>query len=344
MSEQLLPANATPIMVAAVQAADPTARMLPAIEFIRAWKHNSPPEALLPFLVDEYGLGPLSPYLPNLNDLISDGVQWQRIRGTPAAVAMGLGFIGHAGTIEENPTQRRWWNAFALALASIPPESDLNRIEGIASLSVPLRSDFRRGYRGYDVRGFEAGRSRLGQAILETDSGLQLRAGGPLWSFGRAHEAMAALDADALQALGVWLPETGPIGWGDFTAAEADFPADALWQDVRGRVMLRRIVKRRAHLRLSGPDGIAGHVLAQAVIDGNRIKISARSPFDTGTGAVTSAALVFDGVPSAADKPGKAWLGPSGLSGGVVVPLSVPSFPIQMTRTLRELFNIEVTV
>jgi hypothetical protein len=337
MSQHLLPANATPIMVAAVQAADPTSRMLPAIERIRGWKHHNPPASLLPWLVDEYGLGELSPYLPNLTSLISEGVDWQRIRGTPAAVAMGLGFIGRAGTIEENPSQRRWWNAFALALASIPPESDLDKIDGIASLSVPLRSDFRRGFRGYDVRVLETGRSRLGRAQLGSDSGIRLRPNGPRWSFGRSYQATRALTNADMVSIGIDFPLSGPVGWDDVTWDEADYSWGADWQDVRLPLILRRLVARAFHFRLATAAGATiGFLRAAARISGGKIVLYGQTPFGLADANVAQVSIIIGGQGT-----GASWLSASALSGGTAFTTTLPAF--SMRRTVREKITIEVT-
>ncbi|MBL6431669.1 MAG: hypothetical protein HPM95_13045 [Alphaproteobacteria bacterium] len=61
-----------------------------AADAIAGWKIVNPQPALAPWLTYEYGLGPLSPYVPNLYDLLDDGIRWERLRGTHAGMAMGL--------------------------------------------------------------------------------------------------------------------------------------------------------------------------------------------------------------------------------------------------------------
>lgn len=83
----LLPWHATPFEKAFSRAADPAVRLDTPITISRGIKYIGTPPSWLPFLIHEYGLGELSPYVPNLYRLIDDGIRWQRVRGTPAAIS-----------------------------------------------------------------------------------------------------------------------------------------------------------------------------------------------------------------------------------------------------------------
>ncbi len=148
----LLPDNAQPLEIALSLATAPSVDVDEAVVGLRGIKLRNPPPSFLPYLIYEYGLGELTPYLPNLYELIGEGIDWQRIRGTPASVDLALSWIGYSAEIEE-PSIRRWrWNLFQLALDRVRDnEIDLSRIEGVAQLSVPVRSYFWRGFFGYDV-------------------------------------------------------------------------------------------------------------------------------------------------------------------------------------------------
>src|SRR5690606_6080629 len=90
---------------------------------IKGAKFNPPP-SFLPFLVYEYGLGELTPYVPNLYTLIvgREGVDWQRIRGTPDAVYKGLGWIGYSAVLEDAWHGRVYWNSTQLRFDGLPAQ------------------------------------------------------------------------------------------------------------------------------------------------------------------------------------------------------------------------------
>jgi len=217
-AHDLLPQEYNDLDRALSLATDISPRVDPSITLMRGLKILSPPPSFLPYLIYEYGLGELTPYVPNLYELIHDGVRWQRVRGTPAAVAKALGWVGYEAEIEEFPTRRRHWNFFQLALDRVrDDEADLIRIEGVAGLSVCIRSVFWRGFSGYDVRALEYSRGSWGNKLWGSYSGVRLPPGQAKWSFGRRHEIDHAMTQAELEALGVWIePTTQALSWGPF--------------------------------------------------------------------------------------------------------------------------------
>jgi len=90
MLSDLLPGNATDWERALAEALDTNQSVSPAIIAIRGTKLLAPPPSFLPGLIYEYGLGELTPYVPNLYELIAEGIDWQRVRGTPMAIDLSL--------------------------------------------------------------------------------------------------------------------------------------------------------------------------------------------------------------------------------------------------------------
>lgn len=206
--QSLLPArNSTAFMRAMEQAIAYEPRVQDSVDFIRDIKGRQFPN-WLPFLLYEYGLIELTNYVPNAYTLLTEGRQWQIERDTFAAVYRGLGWISAPAVIVEAKPGRTWWNNFQLNLESIPASDRpaLDRIENITTLSSPFRSDFRRGMSGYDAPAFESDASRLDGTILDNDSGVYMRSGGPKWSFGRTYEHEHTLTQAEGTALGIWLP------------------------------------------------------------------------------------------------------------------------------------------
>ena len=94
-ADHLLPANATPLEQALSLATDALSRLAMPADAIRQFKTN-PAEALLPWLVWEYGLEDFARAVPDLRALLSTGVQLQRLRGTPEGLRRALALLGLA--------------------------------------------------------------------------------------------------------------------------------------------------------------------------------------------------------------------------------------------------------
>lgn len=354
------PSSAQPWERLTGEVTDLYAALLAEYDGIRVADETPPPQ-FLPFLVAEYGLGELTPYVPNLYQLIDQGVRWQRIRGTPAAVARGLEWIGYAATIEEEPVRRRKWNRFQLELARVrdAEDPDLERVEGVTQLSVPIRSRFYRGFRGYDVRAAELSWSRLSNCLLSQHSGARI-GGRAKWSFGRAYEHEQLLSVADLFALGVWLPPVGArTPWGSINVAwgTIDEPWGTPLQATRRATIYAGLEAKTAYIRFrdqagdvigsvrpvvhgvkaaaSGAYEIAGVTWAVDTRDPSHMLVRGLTPFGAGYGhTAATAEVVIDGALAAGVPAGRQWLEPEDLTGGRVV----ASFeaPIEFGRTVRE--------
>ena len=126
--------------------------------------------ALHPYLVQEWGLAPLEPYLSR-EQILDEGVSWSRIRGTVAAVEQALGWIGFTPIVEE-PGATTWFNRLQIDPGKVPFASEVPHLLNLARLSLPARARIARLYHGWDIRHARAGQSRAGSAILSADSGV----------------------------------------------------------------------------------------------------------------------------------------------------------------------------
>lgn len=195
--EHLLPANATRLEIALSEAAAFTPLIAP-IEAIRRFK-TDPADPLLPWLIWEYGLAELLPYLPDPRRAIAEGVQWQRLRGTPKALEIALAWIGAgAVTVEQEEAGGAHWAEFQIDPGRWLDWEEVGRFIAVARLSAPARSRLSRLFHGHDVRRVKLDAAHLDDALLSDYSGVRWSDGVTRVSFGRLWQDTA--DAAAARA------------------------------------------------------------------------------------------------------------------------------------------------
>ena len=336
--------------------------LLPGAAALRGFKFN-PSDSILPYLIIEYGLEEIEEFFPVRREVISEGVAWRRLVGTPAAVHKALRWIGCQASIEEEWIGRRKWNTFQLRFPTLPASDrpDLERIEKIAEISTPLRSRFRRGVHLYDAGALIADFSRLDDSMLERESGVAITPAGTLWSFGRVHEIAHTLTEAEGLALGNWIELTSEtsLRWSDMTYpwSAATFPWSsqasaqrrslmAGWfagktmyvclRDSAGAVIGYRKCRasRSVRLKVGGPYKFAADSY-EPIAGGEMLYIEALTDFGDRFGvSAASASLIVDAERAPGIKPGKLWLEPGGLIGGTEIAVSAVAFP--MRETVRE--------
>lgn len=183
----LLPANATPLEQALSLATDTLTRLALPEDAIRQFK-TDPSDPLLPWLIWEYGLGELLPYLPEPRRAIAEGILWQRLRGTPAALSTALSWIGMSATVEQEPPGVHFAEFQFDPGQVLDDDGAIANLIAIARLSAPARSRLSRIYHGWDLRRLVLDESRLGEALLSDHSGVFWRDGQTKLSFGRVRQ------------------------------------------------------------------------------------------------------------------------------------------------------------
>lgn len=181
----LLPPNATPLERNLSRATSTLDRIARPVPIIRIAKRVNIPDGVIPWLVYEYGLGELLPYITNQRRLVSEGVLWQRIRGTPASIRIGLTWVDVEGFVEESERGTRRWAEFMIGLDAAVDADTIDRIVGIARIASPVRSRLQRIFAVYDFRRFVLDESGLSDGgILSDHSGTRPRPDWPQISFG----------------------------------------------------------------------------------------------------------------------------------------------------------------
>lgn len=322
-------------------------------------KWANPQPRIMPHLIEETGLGMLSPYVDNVYELYDEGLKWLPVRGMPIAVYKGLGFIGYGGVLERTPSRHRKWHWDQLELDRHPTtEEDLPRISGVVSISVAARTEFSRGYRGYDFRACELSYSKLGNSILSSHSGVKIGSDLTKWSFGTTHEFTATLSDAEKQAIGVYIDTSGGgLTWEDLQTPWKDITTP--WQDLGAgaalRVMARQTAQQKGYMGFYRSDGsligarrfkachqvtpgssyvVAGEQVAPSA-DGARVYAEALTGFGDGAGeSVSAISLLFEAKPKAHLPQGKLWLAPDEID-APKAPVASQSFETELRLTKR---------
>lgn len=130
----LLPSNATRLERSLSSASDPSGRLWNVIDAISLFK-SVPQDGILAFLIWEYGLGEIQPFISDPRKLIEEGVAWQRLIGTPEAMRRALGWLGISPVIEEGDTVSSRWAFYQLGLGSF---NNIERVRDVITLGSGL--------------------------------------------------------------------------------------------------------------------------------------------------------------------------------------------------------------
>lgn len=192
--ETILPPSAT-VAERSLEAAAGDRPALPASILRLLECKETPSDDALLALVWEYGLEELLPFIPNLRDLIPEGLAWQRIRGTPASIEQAFGWVGEgAATVENEEPDGVHWHEFQVDPGYTPNGPyDTEQLKRVAAISAPVGTKLARLFHGYDVRRLVLSDSAYG-AFLSDYSGVRDDDGLCL-SFGRTQRARAAAPA-----------------------------------------------------------------------------------------------------------------------------------------------------
>jgi len=182
------PQNANRYERAMSESLDRGPELVPSIEALHAFKFN-PPDQIVPYLIAEYGLTEIEDFIRDPREILKEGIQWQRLIGTPAAMHKALRWIRHDGDIEEAAfDDAKWWQ-FQIHLPFEVRNTDFVKpMTRLAKASKPLRSDFIRVTAGWDVRAFRLDTHQLdGGAYLDDWSGVRRTPDEPVLSLRYHH-------------------------------------------------------------------------------------------------------------------------------------------------------------
>jgi P2-related tail formation protein len=347
----LLPTNATRLERAFALSTDLYDRIDAAgIANMRGFKYVNTPAAFYPYIAHEYGLGEISEYFDEYPALIAAGIDWQRVRGTPDAIARALSWISYNETVlEDDKRRRRMWVRYQIGMGKVPTAEDedpvLYQAERLANLSDPARSYFYRGFQTWDVRALEWGDRRWGRSIWGDCSGVPMPGGVTKWSHGQDYPLPVTATDPFRAALGVLVVDGDDLVW----AAVPWAVQGVTWEGVGDVRDFKRymLAGRPAYVGFFDAGGSPiGYRRAKSPIDVTdeataadnvKICIAARTDFGDGFGSTAaSVAAIFDAAPAGDIPPGRLWLGPDELDfdpdkRSALIPVSVA-----FRRTVRE--------
>lgn len=362
MSVSLLPDNRSVLEDALGISTDPAPAILAQIEAVRGFRYARPLDiTVAPWLVLEYGLGPIADFFDTIEDLIDQGRAWQRIRGTPEAFHTAMRWIGYpnAAIEDQGGHRRRRWHLYQCAMGELPGASEGPRLanaEYLGEISDPARSEFFRGHHGYDVRVMRWGGGRFGNTIWGDSSGVRLDGGSVKWSHGRFHSVVAT------DVISDW----EPYGWDSaLEAASSEFGtwSETLtwatpmlyWDGALSEVAVKTwlLLQQQAHIAFFDGDGepigyarvIRAPVDNSAATESISVIYTVRTGFGDGYGReAASIAVVFglvsaDGVP-----PFKAWLEPDEVAVGSGRIVGMTTFVHAFQQTVRETVELTLVV
>lgn len=249
----LLPPNATQLERDFSRATSFLERIGPPVPTIRTAKRVNIPDSVVPWLIYEYGLGELLPYLSDQRRAIAEGVLWQRIRGTPGSLKVALRWIGLDAFLEESEAGTLRWAEYQLGLERAPNGlTQIGRLVGIARISQPVRSRLFRVYGGYDHRRFRLDDHQLsGGSWLCDDTGVYLQEGWPQLSFGRQYSSSANITADAAFELGIERARADGGVYEDRNILSVSQLDELVWEP--WHMAAETVTVSRGHFSVAGP-------------------------------------------------------------------------------------------
>lgn len=157
----------------------------PLIGTIKDYGISIVPDDWVPWFVWDLGLEEVVPYVRDMRQALAEGPLWQRTRGTPRGIEIGIGWVQSSGTVAAPDQRHAWWEfqvSFETPVADI---EQLRQLDGIIRLSKAAEDElFRMASPGADWRPVRMDIHRYDDGLMDGYSGAALWPGGPLVSLG----------------------------------------------------------------------------------------------------------------------------------------------------------------
>jgi len=124
------------------------------------------------WLIYEYGLDVLLPFISAENIDLEQGKDWEELRGSLKALTMALEWLGFQDVKVECMGPGKAFFRYQIDLGRAPEPEEVEKIKGIAELSSAHRDQLFRIYiKKYDLRNMALGQARMGLSMLSDFSG-----------------------------------------------------------------------------------------------------------------------------------------------------------------------------
>lgn len=146
----------------------------PVIPLINTFKREDIPDAIVPWLIVEYGLGRLQQFVLNPRDLITEGLEFNRLIGTPAAISKVFDWFGIEAELVEATVPGLHFAEFQVKLISPATltQEQLCLLAKALDIAKPARGRFRRIFNdAWNVGSFILDESDWG-TLLDNYSGV----------------------------------------------------------------------------------------------------------------------------------------------------------------------------
>ncbi|MDR1139066.1 MAG: phage tail protein [Rickettsiales bacterium] len=144
-------------------------------------------EKILPWIIEEYGLEEILRWVTDKRRAIKEGIEFQRLRGTPASLKIALKWanIDDITIIEEPPGEHFF--ELQIGIKDVANDFFVDAVVELAKLSLPARSRLMRIFNDhYNIGRFILDESLFG-SLLSDYSGTKVEKNGPVLSFGRVN-------------------------------------------------------------------------------------------------------------------------------------------------------------
>lgn len=201
MSVKLLPQNAAPVTPAYAEIWDSYGRYGDLIGQIKFIGLTITPDDWVPWFIWDFGLEDAVPYVRDHRRVLAEGPEWQRTRGTPRGIQIGLGWVESSGEVAASDQRHDWWE---FQVGFDLPASDLDQIaqlEGIIKLSKASEDElFRMFSTGRDHRPVRMDMHRYDDGLYDGYSGERLNDIDAIVSFGWLDAAEIIADPQPIYA------------------------------------------------------------------------------------------------------------------------------------------------
>jgi P2-related tail formation protein len=129
------------------------------------FKENQGNQAIIGYLIWEFSLNDVLKYIQNSDDIVADGLVFQRTRGTREAVKIAANWadLNDVDVYEEEPSSHFY--EFQIGVKNRQFDFDIELLKNVIGLAKPVRSRLSRVYNDvYDVRYFKLDGGSFGES------------------------------------------------------------------------------------------------------------------------------------------------------------------------------------